>query len=301
MKDMKKPTIISVGTAKGGVSKTTSVVVLAEFLAGKGHKVLVIDGDYQANCSVALIGNQQWEKINADKRTIIDLIEDAINEGTPGYKKQFDVNTHIIKGVSNLSQDVVGDRIDLLASTPDLNVAKKNLYKAGKNAFFDGAVNRMNFLEWGLRSILHDYDFILIDTHPDIDDMLNAALYLSDYILMPVIPDAVSSYGIKTMNTYIKKFNRECNQLKLLGAMISIKREINVHNTYTKIIEGLCKNENIYLFKTVIPQRAKVTESMDFSLKPNTLKNKYGYDGMFERYTSLVEEVIQRCQELEKQ
>ena len=87
---MKKPTIISVCTAKGGVGKTTTTVALSEFLASKGYKVLVIDADYQTNCTVALIGNQAWDKLNAQDKTIAALLEDAINEGQPGYARKFD-------------------------------------------------------------------------------------------------------------------------------------------------------------------------------------------------------------------
>ena len=292
---MSKPTIISVSTAKGGVGKTTTTVAAAEFLAAEGYHILVIDADYQANCSISLIGNEEWEKLNSSNKTIKALLEDAINEGKSGYTRQFDVKTHIYKGVSNLSGSVVGNRIDLLASTPDLNDTKRNLYQAGREARF-GSVNRTNFIEWGLRDIFSSYDFVLIDTHPDIDDMLHAVFYVSDFLLMPAIPDAVSSYGIKTMNTHIKRFSRESrSSLQMLGVVISMERAINVHRTYREVITNLCKQEGIPLFKTAIPLAAKVTESMEFSMDVNTLKQKYG--GVFDSYTSLVEEILEKIKQ----
>ena len=291
---MKKPIVVCVCTAKGGVGKTTTTVALAEFLASKGNKVLVIDADYQTNCTVALIGNQNWEKLNKKKKTIVALLEDAINEGSDGYIRQFDQETHVFREASNLASSLEG-RIDLIPSSPDLVFAKKNLYKAGKNSAF-GSVNRLNFMEWGLRNNLLKYDFVLIDTHPDIDDILFAVLYISDYYLMPVIPDAVSTYGIVTMRTSIGKFSHECRrEIKQLGVLISMYREINAHRLYFNTIKA---QPGVKLFKTKIRLRAKVTEAMDYDAPVNTLKQKYGYEpnGIAEDYRNLATEVISRCQ-----
>lgn len=294
---MKKPTVISISTAKGGVGKTTTTVALAEFLASKNNKkILVIDADYQTNCTVALIGNHRWEKLNSEKKTLVALLEDAINEGTTGYKRQFDPLTHIYTKASNISEFLKG-QIDLIPSSPDLNNAKNNLYRAGKNSKY-GSVNKLNFLEWGLRDVLPKYDFVIIDIHPDIDDLLYASLYISDYYLMPVIPDAVSSYGVKTMITSVKNFTEETRRnVRLLGVLISMLRQIKVHKTYKEIIENM---KDVHVFETHIPQNAKVTEAMEFSADLNTLKQKYGYSGMVDIYSDLVEEVLERCRELEK-
>lgn len=292
---MKKPIVISICTAKGGVGKTTTTVALAEFLASQGNKILVIDADYQTNCTVALIGNKNWEKLNKQKKTLVALLEDAINEGSSGYKQQFHSSTHIYKRASNLATALIG-RIDLIPSSPDLVFTKKTLYKAGKNSAF-GSVNKLTFMEWGLRDALFEYDFVLIDTHPDIDDMLIAVLYISDYYLMPVIADAVSTYGIMTMNKVINNFSKECRrEIEQLGVLVSMYREIHAHQLYLNTIKA---QPNVNLFKTIIRLRAKVTEAMDYDAPVNTLKQKYGYEpnGIAEDYRKLTKEVINRCQE----
>ena len=48
---MKAFKFIAIGTLKGGVGKSTTVVSLSSILAGMGKKVLVIDADPQANTS----------------------------------------------------------------------------------------------------------------------------------------------------------------------------------------------------------------------------------------------------------
>lgn len=291
---MKRPAVVCICTAKGGVGKTTTTVALAEFLASKDYEVLVIDADYQTNCTVALIGNQNWEKMNKKKKTIVALLEDAINEGSDGYTRQFDQETHIFRDASNLATSLEG-RVDLIPSSPDLVFSKKNIYKAGKNSAF-GSVNRLTFMEWGLRDILPEYDFVLVDTHPDIDDMLFASLYISGYYLMPVIPDAVSTYGIVTMKTSIGNFRKSCRRrIEQLGVLISMYREINAHRLYLNMIKA---QQGVRLFKTKIRLRAKVTEAMDYDAPVFTLKQKYGYEpnGIAEDYRKLTTEVINRCQ-----
>lgn len=292
---MKKPLVICICTAKGGVGKTTTTMALSENLASRGNSVLVIDADYQTSCTIALIGNENWEKLNKEKRTIVALVEDAINEGSNGYSRKFDTTTHILQRASNLAKHLDG-QIDLLPSSPALAKAKKNIYKAGKDSEY-ASVNRLTFMEWGLRDILPEYDFVLIDTHPDIDDMLFASLFISDYYLMPVIPDAVSSYGIVQMQSVVKEFaGASRRNIRQLGVLISMFREINIHRTYRDLIQAM---PNVRAFDAIIRQRAQVTESLDYWMTPRTLIQKYGSrpNGIAEDYVEFTDEVIRRCQE----
>jgi cellulose biosynthesis protein BcsQ len=62
--------LIAVANMKGGVGKTTTVVMLAEALAADGARVLVVDLDPQASVSVCLAGPDRLWGMIAQGRTL---------------------------------------------------------------------------------------------------------------------------------------------------------------------------------------------------------------------------------------
>ena len=73
--------VISLLNMKGGVGKTTSTVILGEFLAGElGRKVLLVDMDPQISLSITMLGEKQWLLLNGNRFTLAQLFIDALHE-----------------------------------------------------------------------------------------------------------------------------------------------------------------------------------------------------------------------------
>ena len=159
--------IVTFSAIKGGVGKTTLAYNYGEWLAKSGQKVLFIDLDHQCNLS-----------------QIYDIYD---NEETVG---------NIFKGLAKETIHEISDRISLISGDMRLDAIERDIEnKTNKN---------MLLYLWLAdnydRANLEQYDFIIIDTHPDFSTATKNALIVSNSIISPITP---SEHG------YNAKFNLE--------------------------------------------------------------------------------------------
>ena len=161
---------ISLMSAKGGCSKTTTSTNIAVGLA-KENKVLLVDLDPQGNSS---------------KRFFTNYLElDGICEL---LRKE--------KSYEGCIHHTQFDHLDIIPSKKSLFVLKKEMLYASHG------IQQLR-LKNVLDPIRKDYDYIIIDNHPDIDLLISNALLCSDMVIIPVNPDADSielSDSIEGMN-----------------------------------------------------------------------------------------------------
>ena len=125
-------TVISTINLKGGVAKTTTTVAMAEILSAEfNQRVLVIDLDPQTNATVMLIGEDRWRQLNNEGHTLAQLFRDALEEDLD--KRRFNIAEAIVRGVSNVS-DV--RTVDLLPSSIDLIDVQDRLASMPQGQFF---------------------------------------------------------------------------------------------------------------------------------------------------------------------
>ena len=116
--------IISIINLKGGVGKTTTTVQLAECLVSEFKKrVLVIDLDPQTNATIAMIGEDKWEELDRQNKTIYHLFIDKMNN-----TQTFDIHTALVKNATNLNLP----DLHLLASNIKLIDIQDNLNKVSE-------------------------------------------------------------------------------------------------------------------------------------------------------------------------
>jgi chromosome partitioning protein len=69
-----------------------------------------------------------------------------------------------------------------------------------------------------IRSVLEEhldnFDYILIDTHPETSDLLRSVIYASDYAVSPVKLDELSSVGVPSAIEAVNGVNDDVNSLQ---------------------------------------------------------------------------------------
>jgi chromosome partitioning protein len=159
---------IAVGNFKGGVTKTTCAMTLAQGLSLFGRRVLLVDLDPQASLS-ALNGVIADSEVSEDQ-TILPLI----------YGEQTDLKYAV--------QETYWDGIDLIPASAALFSAEFYLpFKQSQNSAF----RFWDVLNAGLEPLLDEYDAIIIDTPPALSYVTINAFMAADGLIVPIPPNAL--------------------------------------------------------------------------------------------------------------
>lgn len=159
---------IAIGNFKGGVSKTTTAMTLAQGLSLFGRRVLVIDLDPQASLT-ALHGILADSEVR-DEQTVLPLI----------YGDEQDLEYAV--------QSTYWDGIDLIPASAALFGAEFYLpFKQSKDSRFQF----WNVFNKGMESLLDRYDAIIIDTPPALSYMTINAFMAADGLIVPTPPSAL--------------------------------------------------------------------------------------------------------------
>lgn len=220
---MRKAQIITFANIKGGVGKTTAVTNIAYLLGTELKKrVLVIDSDDQGNATKALGVRDLFDR---QHETLWSALTRKV-----GY------------------QDVIVEspykNIWVIPSTKEL--------KAAQNEFGRSARGFKLFRHL-LKGVEKDFDYVLIDTKPQINVLLQAALAASDYYLIPSFPEPDSYDGFLDLVAECEEIHDEENDdLRLMGVLISSVKKIPAHEQYLKFIGKHLKSANVSLMKPYV-------------------------------------------------
>lgn len=154
--------IISIANIKGGAGKTTTAAVLSVGLTDRGYRVLAVDSDPQTNLTMCFIQEQPDD---------IPSLYHVYSNG-----KSIDDVKVAIK--SNL---------DLVIGNFELCNADMQFTKAGRLKMLQKAVKNLNI----------KYDFIIIDTSPNLGILSLNAFLASDYVVVPMAADTFSLKGVR--------------------------------------------------------------------------------------------------------
>jgi len=224
---------IAISVKKGGVGKTTTAKNLAAALALKGHRVLLVDLDEQANATRGL---------GADPLTLDATLNDLFAD------PDLDPSSVILQtGVEGLH---------LMPGHP-------NLAKTETGMAFQRANPSMPDPIGSLRAILapldQAYDFMVFDTPPSIGYMTINALAAADELLIPAAASAYSEDGVKhTLDEYNRAVQAYNPNLKLRGILITrVKRT----NAATAVLDGINKSHVDAMLPVAIFESTAVDEA----------------------------------------
>jgi chromosome partitioning protein len=224
---------ISVINFKGGVGKSTLTFHLAAHLA-QTARVLVVDIDHQSSLSIVMMGGTLWEKAGASRLTCNTIFESFCNRkiALPGteiiQKNPLHERTPRHDFYPNL--DLVPAQFEL--DDTEIEMASTTMGSAMVS-------------EWQKRTLLAEwldyvgageaYDYILFDCPPATKLVSQNALAASDFFVIPVIPDVMSSRGVTHFrNLVIHKIDKKLEFLRT-GASVADKDVPKAYSPTTKM------------------------------------------------------------------
>jgi len=211
---------------KGGVGKTSTASAIISGLSERGHKILAVDLDPQGNlgfCLGAEIDNSP---------TVYELMK-----GTVSIDKIIQSN----------------NGIDIIPSNIILSGAELEFTESGREFL----------LKNGLKPVVNNYDFIIIDTPPALNILTVNAYTATDNLIIPMIPEILSLLGISQLRETIELVKSVYNpKIEVLGILLN---KYDSRRLLTREVEEMAEiiaNElNTKVFDTKIRSSVSVAEA----------------------------------------
>lgn len=196
--------VVGFVSEKGGVGKTTACYHIAVGLQRFHQKrILVIDADYQRG--------------GISGRFFADVIE---NFGTPapGITLFHKFQQLYSASAQTPAIDIRrwGNAIDVVVADPRLSSVSVDKLPSTNNIRENNALllRHLQVIRYVLDGLADRYDYILIDSHPEVSDVLRCVLYASDYCVSPVKLDRQSSIGVATVIAEMNNVNADVEMIK---------------------------------------------------------------------------------------
>lgn len=218
---------IAVFNQKGGVGKTTTVINLADALANKGHRVLILDLDPQGNATSGL-------NIEKDRE---EMIYDYLLGAEGNFAVQVKDNLSIIPSGAGLA----GIEIEFARRDDWQTVLKDRIAE------------------------LEGYDYIVMDCPPSLGILSILALTAADGILIPVQCEYYALEGLSQLMESIQLVRGGFNpDLEIEGVLLTMYDGRT--NLSMQVVEEVKNYFKDAVFSTVIPRNVRLAEAPSYGM-----------------------------------
>lgn len=252
--------VLSISNVKGGVGKTSTSAVLSAGLTRKGYRVLMIDSDPQTNLTMCFLPEPE--------------------DGTPSLYHVYAEGKSIDAVKMNMKPN-----LDLVLGDFELCNADMQFLKAG----------RLKMLQKAFKGLKADYDFVVIDTPPNLGILSLNAFLVSDYIIVPMAADSFSLKGVRLLKQTLDEVEEETEKKVEIAGLLLTKYtdRTNVSKLLEQSVKSAAELMNTRVFQSRIRQATVLQESqiakMDlFEYAPKALVTG--------DYQAFIDELLQRIE-----
>ncbi len=267
-----KTHVIVVANQKGGVGKTTNTINIAAALGELGNRSLIVDLDMTAGATKALSApTSGWV-------STYELITGA-EDPTDCIIDETDEEVKLPRGIHLIPSSRKLNELDAWLAHPE-----------------NRWVNPLDLLLEPIGKLRGQYDFIFLDTPPQITKTSLPAFKAADYVLLSATPERLAVDGLADALTDIRNAQRAGNaSLRLLGVVICafgknptrLARElIRYLDDHIQDAEGRSLKFETEIHRTVAIQEAQRAGTSVIAYQPSHTAS--------EQYRMLAREVLAR-------
>ena len=222
--------LVCVANQKGGVAKTTTAVNLGAALALRGHRVLIVDVDPQANATTGL---------GLDHRTM-------------------ELSTYDL-----LAGDAALTEVIRTTAIPRLDCVPASVDLAGAEVELAGAIARERKLAEALSGVGERYEIVFLDCPPSLGLLTLNALAAAQDLIVPIQCEYYALEGLGQLLETAERVRRSLNPgLRIAGLLLTMYDART--NLSSQVADEVRGHFSEFVYETVIPRSVRLSEAPSF-------------------------------------